>query len=87
MKDMLGQNLLVGDLVAYVYPNVNGKTSTIAGKVVAIGKARCKVETVKGIYIVSNVIKLERKIVQKVVNQQVINKIGLLEMLKNVFKK
>lgn len=33
MEDMLKQELELGDVVAHVYPNSNGKTSALIGKV------------------------------------------------------
>ena len=38
MQDMLKQDLKVGDTVAYVYVNDNGKVSTITGKIEAFAR-------------------------------------------------
>ena len=80
MQDMLKQDLKVGDTVAYVYVNDNGKVSTITGKIEALGKVRTTILTPKGTLKVQNVIKLKKE-----VQKTVANRISLFEAFKQRF--
>ena len=80
MQDMLKQDLKVGDAVAYVYVNDNGKVSTIRGKIEALGKVRTTILTPKGTLKVQNVIKLKKE-----VQKTVVNRISLFEAFKQRF--
>ena len=77
MQDMLKQGLKVGDTVAYVYVNDNGKVSTITGKIEAVGKVRTTNLTPKDTLKVQNVIKLKKE-----VQKTVVNRISLFEAFK-----
>ena len=81
MEEMLKQELELGDLVAYVYPNSNGKTCTLVGKIVEFTKKGCRIVTqTKETYNVKNVIKLEQKrVFNRIVNNTIQQNITLFD--------
>lgn len=81
MEDMLKQELELGDVVAHVYPNSNGKTSALIGKITKFNKRGCQIITeTNNIYNVKNVIKLNhKKVIQNVVNKTLEQNITLFD--------
>ena len=83
MKDMLGQDLILGDVVAYVYPNSNGRTCALVGKITEFNKKGCRIITqTKENYNIKNVIRLEqKKVFNRVVNKTIQQNITLFDYI------
>lgn len=88
MLDLIGNEVNMHDEVAYIYLNENGKTSVSVGKVVGFTSKKARLMTENGAINVKNIIKLNRVVVTKTVNKkQIVKKVGLIESLKEVFKR
>lgn len=76
MKDLLGQQVNVGDDVLYVYRNAQSKQLAVQGKIVGFNKMGAKILTNEGLSIsVKNII-LQRKNIRN---------INVFDFLKQVF--
>ena len=76
MKDLLGQNVNIGDDVLYVFRNAQSKQLVVHGKIVGFNKMGAKILTKDGLAIsVKNII-LQHKNIKN---------IGLFGFLKQVF--
>lgn len=83
--DMLGNEVKMNDEVVYVYPNSNGRTVALKGKIKGFNKKGCIIETNKGRFNVKNVIKLQK--VKQVIEHKIEQKITLFGyILKKILK-